>query len=356
MRIVQVGAHPPPFDGVSVHLGRLHDHLRRLGRESVLLDLSATPRPAAEGTLSLSSGTVWSWLCRAERSIVHFHDFARDAAAFHRVSRRHVAVLSLHDGRFAERIARSGPIRSRLTRFRLRRLACVVVNNRCSESLARRLLGRGVEIRVIPEFILPDAVPPLTHAGLAELRRRHRFLVGSTASRIAFHDGVDLYGLDLLVDAVGRLAVERGLDVALGLLLPNGGDPGYLAALGRRCAALGIAERVLFVTEPLPEAGSLWREADVVVRATNTDGNSLAVLEALSLGVPVVASDCAERPTGTLPFRTRDADDLARMLETVLGDLPRARGRVLAVTHAGSARAFVELYDDLTGRPVTHAA
>ncbi len=356
MRIVQVGVYPPPFGGVSVHLQRLHDHLRRQGRDSLLLDLSGIPK-ASTGVRSVSWPVARSWLRRAERSIVHFHNFAPHlAATFHRAARRHVVVLSLHDERFADEIRRSGTVRSRLARFHVRRLACVVVNNRSSESRARRLLGRRAEIRLIPEFIPPLALPALADPGLLELRRRHRFLVASAAASIPFRAGAELYGLDLLVGAVGRLVRERGLDVALALLLPTVGDEGDLAGLRERCRALAIADRVRLVTEPLPEAGSLWREADVTVRATTSDGNSLAVLEALSLGVPVVASDCVERPEGAELFRTRDGADLARRLESVLTDLPRFRARVRAVSHPGSARAFLELYDGLAGRSVAHAA
>ena len=75
-----------------------------------------------------------------------------------------------------------------------------------------------------------------------------------------------------------------------------------------------LENRCLFVTEAIEESASLWREADVVIRATNTDGSSLTVLEALSLGVPVVASDCAERPRGAVLFRTRDRSDLTDLL------------------------------------------
>jgi glycosyltransferase involved in cell wall biosynthesis len=133
-------------------------------------------------------------------------------------------------------------------------------------------------------------------------------------------------------------------------------DEDHLARLRQRCRALGIADRVQLVTEPLPEAASFWREADVTVRATNTDGNSLAVLEALWLGVPVVASDCVERPAGSVLFRTRDASDLAHKLESVLSDLPTARARARAVTHPGSVQAFSDLYDALAAGVGSHAA
>jgi len=231
-----------------------------------------------------------------------------------------------------------------------------VVSNHRAEALARRLFGRRLDLRVIPEFIPPASVPPLSHPALLTLRRRHRYLLASNAWRISFHHGEDLYGLDLLVESLASLVIERGLDVGLAVLLPTVGDENYLALLRRRAQERGIADRLLFVTEPVAEAASLWREADVVVRATNTDGSSLTVLEALALGVPVVASDCAERPEGTLLFRTRDSAGLTAALAEVLTDLPARREGLLGQPRLGSAERFLALYDELEARWTAHAA
>src|SRR5439155_23235369 len=131
-------------------------------------------------------------------------------------------------------------------------------------------------------------IPVLAHPALLTLRKRHRHVIASNAWKITFHRGQDLYGLDLLVDVLDRLVHRRGLDAALAFLLPMIGDAAYFERIRDRVRCLGLAERCQFVTQPIEEAASLWRIADVVVRATNTDGSSLSVLEALSLGVPVI--------------------------------------------------------------------
>jgi glycosyltransferase involved in cell wall biosynthesis len=58
--------------------------------------------------------------------------------------------------------------------------------------------------------------------------------------------------------------------------------------------------------------------SDVFVRPTFTDGDSISVREALSLGIPVIASDCVERPDGVVLFKTGNAGDLSGKLQCAL--------------------------------------
>jgi glycosyltransferase involved in cell wall biosynthesis len=329
---------------------RLHEHLCAAGVESSILDLSTSPKEAP-GVVRMDWPSAVAHLSSAPRSIVHFHNFEPgNAAAYERLSRRHVTVLSLHNERFADELRELGLLRRHRALGRLRKLHCVVVDSEHCRALADELWGEACELRVIPEFIPPRTVPPLAHPALIELRARSSFLIATNAWRVCFHRGEDRYGLDLLIEMMVRLVDEHGLDVGLACLLPGRGEEAYLDQLLDRAAASGVRERVHIVRDPIEEASSLWREADVVVRATNTDGNSLTVLEALALGVPVVASDCVARPAGTTTFRSRDTSDLTECVARVLKDLPSYRASAAATAPAGSGSEFVELYDTLKRR------
>ena len=50
------------------------------------------------------------------------------------------------------------------------------------------------------------------------------------------------------------------------------------------------------------------------MRATDRDGDAVAIREASYFGKTVIASDCVERPSGTILFRTGDAESLAGAL------------------------------------------
>jgi len=354
VKILQIGAYPPPYGGVSVHLMRLHEQLRRRGMDNTIIDLSDRPKNVP-GVVQLSWPEATAFLADQPRSVVHFHNFAPGHASdYGRLARRHVCVLSLHNERFEDELAALGALRRRLTVSHLQRVQCVVVDNERSHRMARSLWGERADIQLIPEFIPPAEVPALVHPGILELRRRCRFLLASNAWRITFHDGCDLYGLDMLVELLRRLVHERGVDAGLAFLLPETGDEAYLRQIRERVRSFDLDGRCLFVTEPLDESSSLWREADVVIRATNTDGSSLTVFEALALGVPVVASDCVERPRGTVLFRTRDHDELTERVAGVLADLPAHRDRLREISPQGYLPSFVQLYGALGRKWMQH--
>lgn len=60
--------------------------------------------------------------------------------------------------------------------------------------------------------------------------------------------------------------------------------------------------------------GRLLKSVDLYLRPTSTDGNSVAVLEALALGTPVLASDAVPRPDGVMTYKFGDrVDFLSKM-------------------------------------------
>ena len=115
----------------------------------------------------------------------------------------------------------------------------------------------------------------------------------------------NLYGFDLCIELVRRLRADHPR-LGLVICLPQIHLTDYYAELRRRIAEYGLEDHVLFITEPLEEAYPLWQASDVYLRATTTDGDALPIREALSLGVPVVASDASPRPPGTVLFPSRD--------------------------------------------------
>jgi glycosyltransferase involved in cell wall biosynthesis len=122
------------------------------------------------------------------------------------------------------------------------------------------------------------------------------------------------------------------------------GNSGSLTKeLKHRARTSRVSERIRFIGT-LPEHGipSLLRSSDVYVTASEVDGTSVTLLQAMACGVPVVASDTpgnrawvAPGETGWL-FRTADSADLGTTLRDVLtADPDSARERVEA------ARALV---------------
>ena len=92
---------------------------------------------------------------------------------------------------------------------------------------------------------------------------------------------------------------------------------------------------------------AIIRESDVFVRTTLYDGDASSVREALALGVPVVASRTAFRPTGPILFPPGDPDGLhAALVETLA--VGGARRRPSLDAPPASDEPLVALYRSLS--------
>ncbi|TWT56276.1 glycosyltransferase family 4 protein [Allorhodopirellula solitaria] len=109
-----------------------------------------------------------------------------------------------------------------------------------------------------------------------------------------------------LVVAVGRLSQEKGFDIlvrAVANLIDGGVDVGLVIAGGgaeqgpleRLIASTGHGDRIRllgFVQDPR----TLYRAADLYVLSSRREGLPNVVLEAMAMGVPVVATEIAGMP------------------------------------------------------------
>ena len=143
-------------------------------------------------------------------------------------------------------------------------------------------------------------------------------------------DGRELYGLDTAVEAIARLASERA-DLRLALFIAR--RPAsqkarrHLARLEKRVEQAGLSERVhVAFDRPL---GPALRKNVIFIRPAREDGDALSVREAQRAGVPVVASDVVERPSGVVLFPTDDVatlcSALGALLARALPNVPTAR-------------------------------
>lgn len=158
-------------------------------------------------------------------------------------------------------------------------------------------------------------------------------VVGSAALLVGWK------GHEVLLEAVARLPEVR-LELAGGHLP---GDEGYVAALHARAEAADLAGRVRFLGHV--DAKAAMRTWDVAVLAsTSPEAGPLSVLEAMSLGLPVVATDhggSAEylRDGRGVLAQPGDPEDLAASIEAALDPTWRAE-------FATAGRSFVAAHHD----------
>lgn len=353
-----LGSYPPPYGGVGVHVRRLCPLLDARGIRYVVYNATSD---VGDGRRIVGVyGRRRTWLLRylftGTEPVIYMMS-ARLAAwlvgALMASWRGKHLLVRLRDTSLPDWIERSW-WRRMLAGFALRRMSGVVgVSRRLVEAAAS--LGIAADkLHWAPGFLPPgeetidrDAVAPAVWA-FADV---HRPLI-CACGKVCWYEGQDLYGLDHLVELAGRLKPDYpDLGIVVCFWDHKAEEQRYLDELMQRAAAIGAADNVLFNTQSgtfVPVIAA----SDVFVRPTNTDGDANSIREALSLGIPAVASDAVERPAGTRLFRTRDLNDFEMSVRAALETSGRRdRTGAGAGVHAGwEDRARVDAYLDFLAR------
>jgi glycosyltransferase involved in cell wall biosynthesis len=159
------------------------------------------------------------------------------------------------------------------------RFDCVIA---VSEPLVEAIITRGVgrsRIRLIPNALRPGRAPPSKAAA------RQFLSIDPSARAIGW---------------IGRISAEKGPDVALeafaaldpvaeGLDLHFIGDGRLRQELEARADVLGVARRVTW-HGAVENAATVLSAFDLFVLSSRTEGTPMVLLEAVSAGVPIVAT------------------------------------------------------------------
>jgi 1,2-diacylglycerol 3-alpha-glucosyltransferase len=208
------------------------------------------------------------------------------------------------------------------------RVDAVICPSRFAE---RRLREHGL---AAPTYVVSNGVSP-------DLQRR--------AGR---PPGAPLAPGRLLVLAVGRLAAEKRIDVIIDAvarsrnrgrirLVVAGAGP-LEARLRKEAARLPNGAEIGFA--PRAHLEDLFASADLFVHASEVELEGIAVLEAMSMGLPVLVADSSESAAAGFAlddrflFRSGDAESLAAKLDALF-DHPAALDEARA-RYADAARSY----------------
>jgi glycosyltransferase involved in cell wall biosynthesis len=190
----------------------------------------------------------------------------------------------------------------------------------------------------------------LSEAERATLRAQHDLRAGVFTVGL-FGQKFEGKGQLLLVQALARLRAEGGDCQAL--LVGSQDFPDFMERLRAEIAAHGLQDAVV-LRDFVPEPQALMQLCDVTVLATYQETFGLVLIEAMSLGIPVIGSAAGGVPeiiddgeTGLL-FETRNADSLYAALRR-LHDDPPLRARLAAAGQRKAAARFslARHYDEL---------
>jgi N-acetyl-alpha-D-glucosaminyl L-malate synthase BshA len=184
-----------------------------------------------------------------------------------------------------------------------------------------------VPIEVVPNFVDTDRYAPGPRRPLEELVGAGALPASGPDRRAVLVHVSNFRPLKRVDDVVRIFAEVQRVRPAVLLLIGDGPERSRVEALARQ---LGLSHMVVFVGKMLSFV-ELLRASDVFLMPSESESFGLAALEALSCGVPVVASD-----VGGIPEVVLDGE--VGYLAPV-GDVATMADRVLRILADGDLRA-----------------
>ena len=352
--VVVTGIWPPDVGGPAVHGPELADHLVAAGHEVVAVttadrapaprgyEVRWVPRRIPPGLRHLRAVAMIAASAR-DADLVYAAGMVGRSGLAALIARRPIVVRLAADPAY-ERAVRRGLTHAPVERFQrergaqiallravrdlaLHRATRIVVPSRF---LANVATGWGIERARIA--VLPNPVDPPVLDDREELRRRH----GLDGPTLAF---------------TGRFAPQKSLGVALdaltrveGVSLVLAGDGPERPAVEAMAKRTGLGSRVRFLgPQPRQAVFELLHAADAALLTSTWENFPFAVVEALAVGTPVLATnvggvpEIVEEGRNGLLVPPNDPEAMAAAITRFFGD-QRLRERLRAGAAESASR------------------
>ncbi len=329
-RILQIGNYPPPICGWAVHAEAVHKALKEAGADSQVLDLGPSRRITGRECVSVANGFDYfrkviggRWQGYTFEVHVNGDTWKRYLLALFAVivgrATGKPSVLMFHAGPKQLYFPRERGFWFQAFRLLFRMSGEIICN---LESVMQAILLYGIAPEKVHAIFSvqyqQEVIPvPLPEQVQRFLNQHEPRLFSYTLFRPEFTS-------ECLFEALARVR-EKYSKAGLLIVGPTEVTPEVHAQIRH----WNIESSVL-IAGNLPRAEFLTaiQSSDVFVRTHLRDGMCSSVLEALSLGVPVVAAEDGIRPPSVVTYAPADTADLTRVLLQVLSDLRSARGQV----------------------------
>ena len=326
-RVLQIGNYPPPACGWSIHSQFIQQELAKRGVDSRVLDIGPGRDLPKPGCIHVRNG--WDYLrklvsyrMRGFRFQPHVNGdswkgylLAMAAVLVGRLTAK-PAVLMFHAGNDQIFFPRKRGIWFRAFRFLFRLSGEIICN---SELVREAILRYGIAPEKVhpvfsADYVAREATVPIPPDVETFFRGHQPRLVSYALFRPEF----TVEALLAAFCELRRAHPGAGLVICGPIAVPED-----VRQLLRR---LEIESSVLIAGNlPHAEFLSTLRRADLFIRSAVKDGQCASVLEALTLGIPVVAADNGARPPAVITYAPGDAADLTRKISAVLADLETFR-------------------------------
>lgn len=305
IKILLIGPYLPPYGGVSVHISRL---IKLLQNEFDLDFIDESP-VRKEDYFNIRSLNFFKYIKKiAASDVVYIHSGTNVLRCIHIITGKVLlkkVILVLHGfsskpNKFNAYV--NGKIYNITNRI-------VVANRNIAD-----VFGLSEHRYIVKEAFLPPDIskePPLpVEVKELILRKKEegKIIICANASRLDKYENQDLYGVDMCIELAHRLKAKHVSFFFIFILSSIRPYKEVFLQYQNTIKTLNLEGEFWLLHQKLSFV-KIMELSNVVVRPTNTDGDSLTIREGLFLGKKVIASDAVTRPAGTIEFQTRNPDD-----------------------------------------------
>lgn len=337
-KILEVGPYPPPLAGWSIRIRYVREYLNRAGHDCRALNIGKMRKIPSEEYITVRNrfDYIWKTFYYAARGYtMHMHVngdgpvgllLAMIAAVAGCVCFRRI-VLTLHAGidqRYfpRDRSKHFLPLIYLLFRFSKK----IICNN------------EAVKEKIVEFGISPKKVVPIKAFSTAYVEEQDVSLPSHVEEFFAAQDPViftyfflrEGFHLDAFVDGL-RLLVD---DYPQFGIVNAGALEDFEAPVKERILRQideqGLDKHICFSGDlEHDQFLMLARRSKLYLRTPTSDGESSSVLEALTLGVPVVAAENDNRPPSVITYQHKSGEDLRDKVVHVLENHQEVRDQIV---------------------------
>lgn len=329
---------PPPYGGVTVYVKRLSDQLRDDGYivggyyTSDCNDqrVISSPYYFKEETYNSERNVLCRAVLQFRRmyrnfkqmrpfSIVHYHGLENLKFIWflYRYCNKKV-IITVHSAMIESFYKKT----DWLNKHYMKKLAeadvqWIAVSEQAKECMLRLPFTFKYDIPVIAAYVpIKEINPkPLTEH-MMEYLKSHTQNIVFYARSFMYNERVDVYGFDDALKLYADIVNNYNENIGMIFCLSEDKNKNKIELLYSRARELGVYDRIYWQIGAMDNINVLWKNVDVYIRPTSTDGDSVAVREVLAQGTKVVASDVCLRPDGVLTYKFADSKDF--MNKTIL--------------------------------------
>lgn len=335
--IVIAGTLPPPIGGVTVHIKRLKLLLDSTDYNGIFVNLR--PRTSSGDFSSKTyAKNLLQCMNMSKNNILHYQlnnwIEASILALFCRIVRTRM-IFTVHSFRPEEFSA----IKWFFFNIARKSIDLFIAPSLTIKTNLLQYKVKDSKITVIDTFLPPSKseLKEVLPQDLIEFVDNSEKIVVANAYKLYLDESnTDVYGLDMCIEACARIP-----EISFVFCVPIIGNREYLDKCLNKIKERNIEERFLICNKNISLV-SLFKYTDIFVRPTSTDSFGVSVAEAISCGVPAIASDVCDRAEGAIIFKSRNINDFEDKIRQCIDE---GKKRFENNNQKSNISKYLDLYD-----------